>query len=193
MIFSGSVRKAKVAGGAAIWVSCRTIVSLIRVAIEAPSGARSSSNANASSKPGGDRAGTGAAALLETAESSRPSGTHRGPCPTLQYRATRSWRRCRRSGYRKSVPWPCRDCPPSRSRRSLCPSSSTETFPRQRRIERPDAGIDEVEQRGDRIERGKFARDAAILSYCSIFLSSSVHFSHMGNSASKRTNPRDRD
>ena len=32
--------------------------------------------------------------------------------------------------------------------------------------------------------------DAATLSYCSIFLSSSAHFSHMGNSASKGDQPK---
>jgi hypothetical protein len=32
--------------------------------------------------------------------------------------------------------------------------------------------------------------DAAILSQCSIFLTSSVHFSHMGNSASKGDQPK---
>jgi hypothetical protein len=34
-----------------------------------------------------------------------------------------------------------------------------EIFPRQHRIERHDAGIDEAKQRGDRIERGKFAHE----------------------------------
>src|SRR5712664_3697007 len=63
MIFSGSVRKAKtVAGGAAIWVSRRTMsssvigVSLIEVGIEVPGGARRSGrrrdDADASSEPG---------------------------------------------------------------------------------------------------------------------------------------------
>src|SRR5258708_19162627 len=62
MIFSGSVRKANtVAGGAAIWFSCRTMscsvieVSLLGVAMAARGAARNYGNTDASTMPGSRR------------------------------------------------------------------------------------------------------------------------------------------